>query len=80
MPLKLRSVRQDYFAISIDFEEMLNQKINDFSWNSIKLILKKFNLKSLDLKGCKTNENEFIIEGQLKSVDSTKHILLSPFI
>ncbi len=80
MPLKLRSVRQDYFAISIDFEEMLNQKINDFSWNSIKLILKKFNIKSLDLKGCKTNENEFIIEGQLKSVDSTKHILLSPFI
>lgn len=78
--LKTIDGNREYFRASINFEEMLNQKTNDFSWNSIKLIMKKFNLKNFDLNCFKRNENEFVIEGQLKSVDSTRHILLSPFI
>ena len=79
-PLKLTNGKKEYFKVSINFEEMLNQKTNDFSWNSIKLIMKKFNLENIDLGCFKRNKNEFVIEGQLNSVDSTRHILLSPFI
>ena len=76
----LKNSDNNFFNASIDFEEMLEQKTNDFSWTSIRLILKKFNLKNFNVKCYPSNESEFMIEGKLKSIDSTKHIILSPFI
>jgi len=76
----LKNSDNNFFNVSIDFEKMLEQKTNDFSWTSIRLILKKFNLKNFNVKCYPSNESEFMIEGKLKSIDSTKHIILSPFI
>lgn len=69
-----------YFKAEMNFEKLLNQKINDFAWTSISLILKKLNLRLFDIKCIKENDKEYKIDGKIVSIDSSKHILFSPLI
>lgn len=78
--LVLNYGKADYFNLNIDIEKLLSQEINDFSWSGIKMVLKKINLKEIKINCFKHSNNSFNLTGNINSSDSTKHILLSPFI
>ena len=68
------------FIGNIDFEKLFDLDINGLSWTSIKTILKRFNLKNIEMNCNSSQENQYKLNININSLDSTKHILLSPFI
>jgi hypothetical protein len=78
--LALNYEKADYFNLKVDLEKLLNQEVKDFSWSSIKMIIKKLNLEKIKINCFKDANNSFKLRGNIYSSDSTKHILLSPFI
>ena len=68
------------FSLSIDFDKMIKQKHNEWTWNAFKSIFKKMNFKTFELEGENKKQNGFQIIGKLTTLDTTKNLLLSPFI
>ena len=68
------------FSLSIDFDKMIKQKHNEWTWNAFKSIFKKMNFKTFELEGENKKQNGFQIIGKLTTLDTTKNLLLNPFI
>ena len=68
------------FRLSIDFEKMIKQKHNEWTWNAFKSVFKRMNFKTFELEGENKKQNGFQIVGKLTTLDTTKNLLLSPFI
>ena len=68
------------FSLSIDFDKMIKQKHNEWTWNAFKSVFKTMNFKTFELEGENKKQNGFQIIGKLTTLDTTKNLLLSPFI
>ena len=68
------------FSLSIDFDKMIKQKHSEWTWNAFKSIFKRMNFKTFELEGENKKQNGFQIIGKLTTLDTTKNLLLSPFI
>ena len=68
------------FSLSIDFDKMIKQKHNEWTWNAFKSVFKRMNFKTFELEGENKKQNGFQIVGKLTTLDTTKNLLLSPFI
>ena len=76
----LKVEKNSFFHFFIDFEKMITQNHDEWAWNGFKTILKKMNFKKLDFICSEKNKTEFQIKGSLTSLDSSKNIVLNPFI
>ena len=76
----LKAEKNNFFQFFIDFEKMIAQNHDEWAWNGFKTIMKKMNFKKLDFICSKKNKTEFEIKGRLTSLDSSKNIVLNPFI
>ena len=76
----LRVEKNSFFQFFIDFEKMIAQNHDEWAWNGFKTIMKKMNFKKLDFICSEKNKTEFQIKGSLTSLDSSKNIVLNPFI
>ena len=76
----LKAEKNNFFQFFIDFEKMIAQNHDEWAWNGLKTIMKKMNFKKLDFICSKKNKTEFEIKGRLTSLDSSKNIVLNPFI
>jgi len=76
----LKVEKNNFFQFFIDFEKMIAQNHDEWAWNGFKTIMKKMNFKNLDFICSKKNKTEFQIKGRLTSLDSSKNIVLNPFI
>ena len=76
----LKKEKPANFNGNIDFEKLFDLDINSLSWTSIKTVLKRFNLKNIEMNCNSLPENKYKLNLKIKSLDSTKHIILSPFI
>lgn len=76
----LKVEKNSYFQFFIDFEKMIAQNHDEWAWNGFKTIMKKMNFKKLDFICSEKNKTEFQIKGRLTSLDSSKNIVLNPFI
>lgn len=76
----LKAEKNNFFQFFIDFEKMIAQNHDEWAWNGFKTIMKKMNFKNLDFVCSKKNKTEFEIKGRLTSLDSSKNIVLNPFI
>lgn len=77
---KLKLMNKGFFYFKIDFEKMINQKHSEWAWNGFKIFFKKMNMNNLELKCFSKTKSEFQLTGSLSSLDTTKNLLLSPFI
>ena len=68
------------FSLSIDFDKMIKQKHSEWTWNAFKSVFKRLNFKTFELEGENKKQNGFQIIGKLTTLDTTKNLLLSPFI
>ena len=68
------------FNLSIDFDKMIKQKHNEWTWNAFKSVFRRMNFKTFELEGENKKQNEFQIIGILTTLDTTKNLLLNPFI
>ena len=76
----LKAEKNNFFQFFIDFEKMIAQNHDEWAWKGFMTILKKMNFKKLDFICSKKNKTEFEIKGRLTSLDSSKNIVLNPFI
>ena len=76
----ITSEQKKLFSLSIDFDKMIKQKHNEWTWNAFKSVFKRMNFKTFELEGENKKQNEFQIVGKLTTLDTTKNLLLSPFI
>jgi hypothetical protein len=76
----LKVEKNNFFQFFIDFEKMIAQNHDEWAWNGFKTIMKKMNFKKLEFICSKKNKIEFEIKGRLTSLDSSKNIVLNPFI
>jgi len=76
----LKVEKNNFFQFFIDFEKMIAQNHNEWAWNGFKTLMKKMNFKKLDFICSEKNKTEFEIKGRLTSLDSSKNIVLNPFI
>ena len=76
----LKVEKNNFFQFFIDFEKMIAQNHDEWAWNGFKTIMKKMNFKKLDFICSKKNNTELQIKGSLISLDSSKNIVLNPFI
>ena len=76
----LKVEKNNFFQLFIDFEKMIAQNHDEWAWNGLKTIMKKMNFKKLDFICSKKNKTEVEIKGRLTSLDSSKNIVLNPFI
>lgn len=76
----LKVEKNSFFQFFVDFEKMIAQNHDEWAWNGFKTIMKKMNFKKLDFICSKKNKTEFQIKGRLTSLDSSKNIVLNPFI
>lgn len=76
----LKVEKNSFFQFFIDFEKMIDQNHDEWAWNGFKTIMKKMNFKKLDFICSEKNNTEFQIKGRLTSLDSSKNIVLNPFI
>ena len=72
--------KNSFFQFFIDFEKMISQNHDEWAWNGFKTIMKKMNFKKLEFICSEKNKTEFQIKGRLTSLDSSKNIVLNPFI
>jgi len=77
---KLEYNEKGFFKLKIDFEKMINQQHSEWAWNGFKTVFKKMNMKALEIKCFSKNNSEFQLIGSVSSSDTTKNLLLSPFI
>ena len=68
------------FSLSVDFDKMIKQKHNEWTWNAFKSVFRRMNFKTFELEGENKKQNEFQIIGILTTLDTTKNLLLNPFI
>ena len=78
--LNINKNNYEHFRGSINFNQLYNLQNNDLSWNTIKPILMRFNLESIKMNCYPNEENKIEFKLDINSLDSTKHILFSPFI
>jgi len=76
----LKAEKNNFFQFFIDFEKLIAQNHDEWAWKGFMTILKKMNFKKLDFICSKKNKTEFEIKGRLTSLDSSKNIVLNPFI
>jgi hypothetical protein len=76
----LKVEKNNFFQFFIDFEKMIAQNHDEWAWNGFKTLMKKMNFKKLDIICLEKNKTEFEIKGRLTSLDSSKNIVLNPFI
>jgi hypothetical protein len=76
----LKVEKNNFFQFFIDFEKMIAQNHDEWAWNGFKTFMKKMNFKKLDIICLEKNKTEFEIKGRLTSLDSSKNIVLNPFI
>ena len=76
----LKGEKNNFFQFFIDFEKMIAQNHDEWAWNGFKTIMKKMNFNKLDFICSEKNNKEFQIKGTLTSLDSSKNIVLNPFI
>ena len=76
----LKVEKNNFFQFFIDFEKMIAQNHDEWAWNRFKTLMKKMNFKKLDIICLEKNKTEFEIKGRLTSLDSSKNIVLNPFI
>ena len=76
----LKVEKNSFFQFFIDFEKMIDQNHDEWAWNGFKTIMKKMNFKKLEFICSEKNNTEFQIKGRLTSLDSSKNIVLNPFI
>ena len=72
--------KNSYFQLFIDFEKMVSQSHDEWAWNGFKTIMKKMNFKKLKFICSEENQKEFQITGKITALDSSKNIVLNPFI
>ena len=72
--------KNSYFQLFIDFEKMVSQSHDEWAWNGFKTIMKKMNFKKLKFICSEKNQKEFQITGKITALDSSKNIVLNPFI
>ena len=76
----LKVEKNNFFQFFIDFEKMIAKNHDEWAWNGFKTLMKKMNFKKLDIICLEKNKTEFEIKGRLTSLDSSKNIVLNPFI
>ena len=59
---------------------MVSQSHDEWAWNGFKTIMKKMNFKKLKFICSEKNQKEFQITGKITALDSSKNIVLNPFI
>ena len=78
--LNINKNNYEHFRGSINFNQLYDLQNNDLYWNTIKPILMRFNLESIKMNCYPNEENKIEFKLDINSLDSTKHILFSPFI
>jgi hypothetical protein len=76
----IKNKNKEYLRGEINFNQLYNLQNNDLSWITIKPILMRFNLESIKMNSYLNQENKVEFKLDIHSLDSTKHILFSPFI
>lgn len=66
--------------LRIDFEKIIQLESQDLLFNLIKPNLKRINLKALQLETIEISNHKIDLKGELSVIDTSKHILVSPFI
>lgn len=66
--------------LRIDFEKIIQLESQDLFFNLIKPNLKRVNLKALQLETIEISNHKIDLQGELSVIDTSKHILISPFI
>ena len=78
--LNINKNNNEHFRGSINFNQLYKLQNNDLYWNTIKPILMRFNLESIKMNCYPNEKNKIEFKLDINSLDSTKHILFSPFI
>jgi hypothetical protein len=66
--------------LRIDFEKIIQLESQDLFFNLIKPNLKRINLKALQLETIEISNHEIDLKGELSVIDTSRHILISPFV
>ncbi len=66
--------------LKIDFEKIIQLESQDLFFNLIKPNLKRVNLKALQLETIEISNHKIDLKGELSVIDTSKHILISPFL
>mgnify|MGYP000111780624 CR=1 FL=1 len=66
--------------LRIDFEKIIQLESQDLLFNLIKPNLKRINLKALQIETIEISNHKIDLKGELSVIDTSKHILVSPFI
>ena len=69
-----------FFNGKLDFALMAQQKHEEWAWKAFLPILKKTNLKAIEINCQPISENKFELNLGIEISDTTKHILLSPLM
>lgn len=76
----LNKTANQFFNGKLDFALMAQQKHEEWAWKAFLPILKKTNLKAIEINCLPISNNKFELNIELEISDTTKHILLSPLM